>query len=600
MSQGFATNNRRMWLIAAGVLTCFAVVGFRLVSLHVLQRDDLLRFVEKARYKIEVEKARRGDILDAKGNTLATSRSFIVFGADPELLREKDIPRWAGLARLLGQPASEFEQKLRTAMQSASVSLNDPGTPRLRYLKIADEVDESVYKEILAYMQKERVVGFYGNRGYKRVYPGGRLAAHLLGYVNREFTPVTGTERSFDLYLRGHDGWIESEKDGARRELARFRRREVAPQDGDSVTLTIDSVVQTILERELDTIAEKFQPAFATIIASDPRTGEILGLANYPAYDPNNYGRAEIAAQRNRAITDIVEPGSTFKIVASSAALNEGLVTPSTMFDCGATSVFYKGRDRKMPKDDHPFTFLSVADIVSHSSNRGAAQLAMLLGEERFYKYAKAFGFGESTYFQLGGEVRGILDDPKHWDGLTITRMPMGHSVAATPLQIHMAMSAIASGGTLLRPQIVREIRAADGSLVRTFGTETRRQVLQPSSAALAARLLERVASPDGTAPEVAIKGYEIAGKTGTTQKLVDGRYVNNRHVASFVGFFPASRPEVVLSVIVDDAKVAGTAYGRTVAAPSFRRVAEQLIQYLDIKPVHAPTLLLATRGGAQ
>ncbi|HET7536243.1 MAG TPA: penicillin-binding transpeptidase domain-containing protein, partial [Candidatus Didemnitutus sp.] len=247
------------------------------------------------------------------------------------------------------------------------------------------------------------------------------------------------------------------------------------------------------------------------------------------------------------------------------------------------------------------FGMLSVADIVAFSSNRGAAQLAMMMGEDNFYNYARKYGFGSTTKFQLGGEVRGILEPPKNWDGLTITRMPMGHAVAATPLQIHMAMSAVANGGTLLRPQIISEIRDANGNVVRTFPPEKREQVLRPSTAALLAQLLTRVVT-EGTAKGFSIPGFELAGKTGTAQKLVDGKYVNNRHVASFVGFFPASRPQVVLSVIVDDAKVpGGIAYGRAVSAPSFKHLAEELIQYLDIKPVMTPTTnFLASTGGVR
>ncbi|HEX2861861.1 MAG TPA: penicillin-binding transpeptidase domain-containing protein, partial [Lacunisphaera sp.] len=241
------------------------------------------------------------------------------------------------------------------------------------------------------------------------------------------------------------------------------------------------------------------------------------------------------------------------------------------------------------------------SQIVSHSSNRGAAHLAMLMGGESFHEYATRYGFGATTGFQLGGEVRGILEPPARWDGLTITRMPMGHAVAATPLQIHMAMSAVANGGALMRPQIIQEIRDADGQVVRSFAPEKRAQALKPSTAAMLAQMLHGVVGPEGTANGFDIPGFQIAAKTGTTQKIVDGRYVNNRHVASFVGFFPASRPEIVLSVIVDDAKVAtGNAYGRAVAAPAFQHVAEQLIQYLDIKPVAPATRgLVAMQGGA-
>ncbi|MFI5335974.1 MAG: peptidoglycan D,D-transpeptidase FtsI family protein [Opitutales bacterium] len=587
-----------MRLVAAGVLACFAAVAGRLVWLHVLERDELLHYLDKARRQIVVEHARRGTILDSRGGLLATSRSFVIVGADPEMLRPEDEKDWPELARLLNVPAAELEQNLRRGQAASKLALasQDPGEKekRVRWVKLADEVDESVYDQVTAL----RVRGIYGQRGYKRVYPAGELAAHVLGYINKEGVPVTGAERHLDLYLKGEDGWIESEKDGARREMAQFRSREVPVQDGCDVVLTIDAVVQQIIENELKLIADKYSPNFATIIVSEPQTGRILGMANYPSYNPNEFSKYSLDKQRNHAVTDIIEPGSTFKIVAAGAALDQGLVTPATTFNCGLTSINYKGKDLRLPKEDEPFGVLTVADIVAHSSNRGAAQLAMLMGEERYYGYARRYGFGQSTNFQLGGEVRGILEPPSRWDGLTITRMPMGHSIAATPLQIHMAMSAVANGGALLRPQIIQEIRDARGQVIRTFGPEKREQVLKPSTAALLAQLLTRVVT-EGTAKGFDLPGFELAGKTGTTQKLVDGHYVNNRHVASFVGFFPASRPQIVLSVIVDDAHVVGgIAYGRAVSAPAFRHIAEQLVQYYDIKPVTPVRSFLAANGG--
>jgi len=599
MSKGFASN-LRMTLLAVGVLGLFTAVCGRLVYLHVLHRDELLKFVDKARRQIVVEHARRGGILDAKGNVLATSRSYIVLGADPEMLKDTESTKWADLARLLNVNYLELDKTLRKSIAAAQLALASTDESvrekRVRYVKLADEVDEAVYDKIMDL----RIRGIYGSRGYKRVYPGNSLAAHVLGYINKENVPVTGAEKHLDLYLKGQDGWIESEKDGARRELAQFRTREVDPQDGNDVVLTLDSVIQNIIERELDALAAKYNPAFATIIVSDPRTGAILGMANWPSYNLNEFFKAPLDTQRNFAVTDIVEPGSTFKIVAAGGGLNDGTVLPSTTFDCEAPTVIIDGKERKLPKEDHKMGVLSVREIVSHSSNRGAAHIAMKMGAQRFYEYAKAYGFGEPTRFGLGGEVRGILEPPAKWDGLTITRMPMGHAVAATPLQVHMAMSVVANGGTLLRPQIIKEIRDTDGKVVRTFEPEKRNQVLKPSTAATLAQMLHGVVEEGGTAAGFDIEGFEIAGKTGTTQKIVDGKYSNTRHVASFVGFFPASRPQVVLSVIVDDAKVpGGLAYGRAVSAPAFKHVAEQLIQYLDIKPVRASTrIALAMNGG--
>ena len=619
MSKGFATN--RLTLLSLGVIACFMAVGVRLVFLHVVDRDELLRFVDKARRQIVIEHARRGAILDTKGNLLATSRSEMTVAVDAwsldEYLQIEKNPvkrakkaaaeqaKRVQLAAILGLPLEQIEQAFTPAMRAIKPEADKrdgkvDGLTKDRWVKLKEGVDEPTYDRLEAL----NIRGLTAERVYRRVYPGNDLAAHLIGYVNKEGTAAAGAENKFDLYLKGEDGWIESEKDGARREMAQFRSREVPVKDGHDVVLTIDSVVQHIIENELKGIGAKYSPKFASIIVSDARTGRILGMANYPSFNLNEFSKAPLDMQRNRAVTDLIEPGSTFKIVAAGAALNEGIVTPLTTFDCGITSINYKGMDRGLPKEDHEFGRLTVAGIVSHSSNRGAAQLAMLMGEQKFYDYARAFGFGQPTGFQLGGEVRGVLAPPKQWDGLTITRMPMGHSISATPLQIHMAMSTVANGGTRLRPQIIQEIRDASGNVIRTFEPEKVEQVLRPSTSALLAQLLHGVvADKEGTGFGFDLPTFEIAAKTGTTQKLIDGRYSSSHHVGSFVGFFPASRPEVVLSVIVDDAVVpGGKNYGRAVSAPAFQRIAEQLVQYLEIKPVQpaSRSLLALSTGGVR
>jgi len=617
MSKGFANN--RLTLLSLGVVACFMAVGVRLVFLHVIDREDLLRFVDKARRQIVIEHARRGTILDSRGNLLATSRSEMTVAVDAWALDEflridknpaKRVRRAAEeqakrvqLAALLGLPVADIERAFVPAMRAIKPEADKrdgtvDGLTKDRWVKLREGVDEPTYAKIEAL----NIRGLTAERVYRRVYPGNELAAHIIGFVNKEGSAAAGVESKFDLFLKGEDGWIESEKDGARREMAQFRTREIPVKNGHDVVLTIDSVVQHMIENELRGIGAKYRPKFASIIVSDPMTGRILGMANYPSFNLNEYNKAPLDVQRNRAITDLIEPGSVFKIVAAGAALDQGLVTPLTGFDCGNPIVNFKGRDLKLPKEDHEFGRLSVAEIVSHSSNRGAAHLAMLMGEQNFYDYARKFGFGQRTGFQLGGEERGLLEPPKNWDGLTITRMPMGHAIAATPLQMHMAMSTVANGGVLLRPQIIQEIRDASGNVTQSYAPERVGQALKPSTSALLAQLLHGVVGKDGTGAGFDLPGFEIAAKTGTTQKIIDGRYVTTHHVGSFVGFFPASRPEVVLTVIVDDAQVpGGLNYGRAVAAPAFHRIAEQLVQYLEIKPVAPATRsLLALSGGVR
>jgi len=622
MSKGFGSNYR-IALLGGVILACFGGVGVRLLDLHVFERERLIGYVERARRQITIEPAKRGDVLDEKGDRLATSRSLIVLGVDPQALLKADEPKWTELAKLLNLPLTQltriFNTKSRPAVSSpdtvttaaASTDANEaaesteagPGGERLiRWAKLSDTVEESVYDQIT----KLGIKGVYGNRSYTRAYPHNQLAAHLIGFVNKAGEPAAGIEAFADFYLRGQDGWRESEKDGLRRELAQFRNREVSATAGYSVRLSIDSAVQHIVEQEIDEIVAKFNPAKVSIIVSDPRTGFILALGNHPSFNLNEYNelsKEQMGTMRNVAITDILDPGSTFKIVAAAGALNDGLVTPVTRFDCSIDSIEYRGKPRRFMRDDHKFDHpLTVAEIISHSSNVGAAQLGMKLGEQKLYDYARAFGFGEKSGFPFGGEVSGFLNPVAKWSGVDITRIPAGYSISATPMQIHYAMATIASGGALMRPQIIRQVTDSSGEVVYNFNSSLRRQVLSTKTAEQMARMLQGVVTKEiGTAPMAAIPNFEVAGKTGTAQKLINGRYSDRNHVGSFVGFFPASRPRVVITVIVDDAKVPNgrVAYGSTVAAPSFKHIAEQLIQYLDIKPVIEPGRhLLVMEGG--
>ncbi len=619
MSKGFGSNYRIV-LLGAGILACFGCIGVRLLDLHIFERERLISYVDRARRQITIEPAKRGDVLDDKGDRLATSRSLIVLGADPQALLKADEPKWPELAKLLNLRLSEltriFNTKTRpaAALSSSAEATADeadalaetteagPAGERLiRWAKLSETVEESTYDQI----NKLGIKGVYGNRSFTRAYPHNQLAAHLIGFVNKAGEPAAGIEAFADFYLRGQDGWRESEKDGLRRELAQFRNREVSATAGYSVRLSIDSAIQHIVEQEIDAIVKNFNPAKVTIIVSDPRSGFVLALGNYPTFNLNEYNelsKEQMGQMRNVAITDVLDPGSTFKIVASAGALNDGLVTPATRFDCSIDSIEYRGKPRRFMRDDHPFKHpLTVSEIVSHSSNVGAARLGMVLGEQKLYDYARAFGFGEKTGFPFGGEVNGFLNPVDKWSGVDITRIPAGYSISATPMQIHYAMGTIASGGALMRPQIIRQVTDESGEVVYNFGPSVRRQVLSTKTAEQMARMLQKVVSEEGTAAKAAIPHFELAGKTGTAQKLINGRYSDRNHIGSFSGFFPASRPRVVMTVIVDDGKPANgrVGYGSVVAAPSFKHIAEQLIQYLDIKPVIEPGRnLLVMEGG--
>ena len=584
MSKAFVSNGRSS-LISLAVACAFCVLLGRLFYLHVWNQAALLEHVEGNRKMVNVVEARRGNIVDTRGNLLATTRTTYNIGVDPQTFRESDRVKLADLARILDIPQQEIEAKIDRKTRKVSDETKE--VQLIHWAVLAKDADEGTYDAVKALGLR----AVYGNQSHARAYPAAQLAAHILGYVNKEETPVTGIERFFDYYLRGQDGWRETERDGKRHELAQFREREVEPSDGLNVELSIDQMVQHIVEAEITRVAEEFNPKGISIIVSQPATGAVLAMANYPTYDPNEFYNTKkypIANQRNRALTDVFEPGSTFKIVPAAAALNEGIVHPSDMFRTGVARVSYQGRTLKLPSDHRNYDSLSMHDIVVKSSNRGAAHLGLILGDQRLHDYSAAFGFGEKTGCDIGGEITGTLHAPRNWDGMTITRLPMGHAISATPMQVHTAMSVIANDGVLMEPMLAKRIFDSSGQDVVRFQPKAKRRVVSTEVAQTVANMLADVVGDQGTARRAAIDNYNIAGKTGTTQKIVNGRYSSQHHVASFSGFFPADKPSLVITIVVDEPQSQGVAYGGSFAAPAFRNIAQACIAYLGIRPARS------------
>lgn len=593
MSRAFVSGVRTS-LVCGAVAFAFCVLLGRLFYLHILDQDSLREHVESNRKMVNVVEARRGNVVDARGNILATTRTTYNIGLDPQAVCEEDRAKLPQLARLIGKSLVLVEQDFDTKVRKGSEHAKE--VKLIRWAPLIKNANKAM-KDAVAALD---INGVYSNRTHCRAYPAGKLAAHVLGYVNKEDRPVTGIERYFDYYLRGQDGWRETERDGRRRELAQFRDREVEPTNGLDVALTIDQTVQHIVETEIERIVQEYNPEGVSIIVSRPGTGELLALANYPTYDPNEFFNTQkypISNQRNRALTDVFEPGSTFKIVPAAAALNERIVSPEDIFQTGVARVSYKGRTLRLPSDHHDYEKLSMREIVVKSSNRGAAHLGLKLGENRLYNYATAFGFGEATGCDIGGEVGGILHPIRNWDGLTITRMPMGHAISATPIQVHSAMSVIANRGILMEPMLAKRLFSSDGSEFVRFKPKAKRRVVSTEVAEAVANMLVEVVGEDGTARRAAIENYAVAGKTGTTQKIVDGKYSRQHHVASFSGFFPADNPALVITVVVDEPKLNGVGYGGSVAAPAFRDIAESCISYLGIRPSRMSDAFLALQS---
>ncbi len=585
-----------------------------LVHIHVRCHEHYKEVADQHTLRMFLREPRRGEILDVQGHPLATSFPVKRLFADPSLLG----PYYAEVARavapLVDYQEGELIQKLRPTLRTnANGRLVTNSFVNLRRKLDADQWQQvtqtlaslrfPIESARLKRSQRDfftnlRQQSFYGVDDYRREYPSGKLAAHVLGCTQEkesevagravtttvtELKGIDGIENWLDPKLRGVRGWVLTETDRRKREVVMHRGQSIDPRPGLNVVLTIDMVVQNILETELAEAMKTYAPESAVGIITRPRTGEIVALAVLPNYDPNNLG-TNTALRRNRAITDRIEPGSTFKIVVVASALHEKLVTLDDHFFCENGHWMYLGR----PLRDHgSYGDMSVLAIITKSSNIGAAKIGLQLGEEKLYQYVRAFGFGQPTGITLPGEVGGLLPSPKLWDRITITRIPMGHSVDVTPIQMVMAMSAIANDGIMMKPLLVKSLQDADGKTVTQFSTGPGTRIISSQAAKDTVTALKTVPTREGTAIKAALDFYTVAGKTGTAQ-IPDGNrgYLDGVYVSSFCGFFPADNPELCLYIMlnkVDRAK--GGYYGGQVAAPIFKRVAEQAAQHLKIRP---------------
>ena len=425
-----------------------------------------------------------------------------------------------------------------------------------------------------------------------RTYPGQNLASHVLGFATSEereladkgaaseITGKDGVELFLNSKLSGVRGWRRTETDNRGRELVTLREQDVDARDGLNVVLTLDAYVQHIVEAALADAMEKHSPISISAIVARPRTGEILAMATLPDYNPNNPGAAPADARRNRVISDVVEPGSTFKIVPVSGALNDQLVNLTDVFYCEHGHFAFAGRTLH---DHEPCDNLTVKGIITKSSNIGAAKIGIKLGQDRLFEYITSYGFGARTGLPLPGEVPGIVHSVKNWSKVSVAQIPMGQGIAVTRLQMMMAMCAIANNGRLMRPMLVDRLEDGSGNTVARYEPQAVRQVVSEATAKQMVEALKSVVTADGTAVKAAMTNYTVAGKTGTAQKVEGGQYVHGKYVASFIGFFPADNPELCISVVLDEPKEGY--YGGLVAAPVFKQIAERAASYLNIQP---------------
>jgi len=556
------THRHRALMVVTGLSLAFTALACRLVDLQIFRHTELSREAAANREQIVHRPGRRGEIRDCNGNMLASSQSVRIVAADPSITTSNA----AVIARQLAPWLKMDEASLATRLTGTG-----------KYVRLKLKVDEDTVAQIKAL----KIKGLVFEDQFLRTYPNGPLASHVIGFVDNDHKGVQGIEAGLDKYLSGVAGYEVIERDRKGREIRANRDEEIGPRDGLNVVLTVDQVIQHIAEVELEKAMAEFHPQAGVIIVSRPKTGEILAMSCRPTFDLNNPGVFPADARRNRCVSDVAEPGSTFKIVVCSGAMNDGLITLADRFDCERGAWSFAGR---VLHDSHPYGVLSVEEILFHSSNIGAAKIGITkLGAARLYSYIRAYGFGHKTGIELPGEVSGIAHPLAKWNPLSISRIPMGHEIAATPIQMMMAMNAIANGGHLMKPTLIKSIVDENNVPVTKFQPQ---QVSQPITAqvcGLMATALRRVATPEGTAPKAAVKGYDVAGKTGTAEKIENGQYVK-KYYSSFIGYLPAADPEISILVSLDN-PVGGAYYGGSVAGPVFRGVAEKVTQYLSIPP---------------
>jgi len=556
---------RFVWIaVAMGV----AMAGLlcRLVYLHLGANDRDRKQVTQTRVYRETLAVPRGTITDASGarNILAVNAGVKDVWVDPAPLVASNRVK---------ETAAQLASVLGVDLNGVEARLDKPGR---HFAYVARYVPE----DRAAAAARLQLPFVHFADGMARSYPQGNLLCHVLGFVNYDGVGAGGVEQYMNAYLKGAPGLLESALDGRRREMFDRRTQEIPPQDGADVVLTIDVNLQFMVERALDTAMERHRARAAWAILQRIRTGEILAMASRPAFDPNNFKAATDDEKLNRAIGDVYEPGSTFKVGVISGALNEGIVKPGDVFDCENGRWLYQN---KILRDYHPYSRLDVADILKKSSNIGAAKIAILLGSERLDRYLRGFNIGSRLGLDLPGEESGILPPLSKWSAISSSRIAIGQGVGVTALQMLGIVCAIANDGRVMKPYVVREVVGNNGQTLLRREPQALGRPIRVETAALMRTLLTRVTEDGGTGVKARVDGFRVAGKTGTAQKVVGGHYSETDYMASFVGFLPADNPDIGLIVVVDDPQPLHT--GGTVAAPVFGEVAEQAVRYLGILP---------------
>ncbi len=554
----------RALLVAAFIGFWMLAISARLVFLQVSQHNELAERARQQQQNGIETSPQRGELLDRQERELARSVETVSLFVDPEGFKQPgDMQCTAGyLSAALGLKYSDLTRQFQQAQ-----------TDGRRFLWIARRLDAEQGDKIMAL----NLPGLESRKEPKRYYPNGSLAAHVLGFVGLDGKGLAGLEQSYNTKVAGEPGKLFLEKDANGRP---YESSEIASKPGQTIVLTIDQSIQYKAEQAIQAAVERSHAKSSSVIVLDPHNGDILALANAPTFDPNNLGKAEASTRRNWALENTYEPGSTFKVVAFSAAIEKKLAKPDDRIDCQMGSITVAGR---LVHDHHPFGTLTIAEALAKSSNVAAIKLGIRVGDDAMYDFITRYGFGKTTGIELPGEAQGIVRPVSRWQPSSIGSIAIGQEVGVTPVQMVAAFGALANDGIRVAPHLVREIRNSSGVVVYRSQSEERR-VVSSETAIVLRGMLEGV-TLKGTAKKAQLDGYSAAGKTGTAQKIdpKTRAYSRTKYVGSFVGFAPVKNPAVVIIVVMDEP--AGSYHGGDVAAPVFREIAEQILPELGVMP---------------
>src|SRR5215212_7592880 len=553
----------RALFVAAFIGFWMLVVAARLVYLQFSQYDALANRARQQQQNSIETSPLRGELLDRQERQLARSVQTVSLFLDPDGLDAATLDRTAQqLAQALGRKQADLAKEFREAQEE-----------KRRFIWIARRLDADQGSKIVAM----NLPGIQTRLEPKRYYPNGPLAAHVLGYVGLDGAGLGGLEQFYNTKISGEPGRLFLEKDANGKPYESY---EIASKPGQTVVLTIDQSIQYQAEQALQAAVQRSRAKSGTVIVLDPRSGEILALANAPTFDPNKVAEAKPETRSNWALQNIYEPGSTFKVVAFSAALEKKLAKVDDHIDCQMGAITVAGR---VVHDHHAFGSLTIAEALAKSSNVAAIKLGMRVGDQTMYDYMKRFGFGSRTGIELPGETAGILRKVERWQPSSIGSLAIGQEVGVTPVQMVAAFGALANDGLRVAPHLIREVRDSGGNVVYRAQPEQRRVISAETAIGLRG-MLEGV-TLNGTAKKAQLDGYSAAGKTGTAQKIdpKTKAYSSTKFVGSFVGFAPVGNPQVVIIVVIDEPS--GAYHGGDVAAPVFREVAEQILPALGVMP---------------